>query len=228
MKSVGILQPGYLPWLGFFDQIRRCDIFVLYDDVQYDKNGWRNRNRIKTNQGLQWLTVPVLVKDKPLITEVKINSTENWREKHIKSIKQNYTKAVHFSEYFPIIEKHILNKSYDLLVDLDIALIKELTALLGIETEIVRSSNLPCAGDRITRLVNIVKYFGGNNFVEGSSGKNYIDDTYFLESGISITYQDYKHPIYPQLYSEFIPHASIIDLLFNCGKDSLKILINEV
>lgn len=224
MKTIGILQPGYLPWLGFFDQLQRCDIFVLYDDVQYDKNGWRNRNRIKTNQGLQWLTVPVLVKDRPLIKDVKINNTVSWQDKHIKTIKQNYSKAAFFDTYFYQLEAILCGKTWENLADLDTELIIGISKLLGINTPIIRASSIGCTGDRISKLINIIAHFEGDTFLEGSSGKEYIDDSIFSSFGISVIYQEYAHPTYTQLYGSFIPYASIIDLLFNCGDKSLSIL----
>lgn len=225
---IGILQPGYLPWLGFFEQMYRSDVFVIYDDVQYDKEGWRNRNRIKTANGIQWLTIPVSIKfeQHPLIYEVKIDNTTNWRKKHLFSISQNYSKARFFRKYIPIFEE-AYSKEWEYLIDINMNFTLKLAERLGMENKkVVRSSTLNIEGDRIGRLVKICKLFNADIFYEGISGKNYLDEKYFTEQGVRIEYQNYKHPVYQQLYGDFIPHLSVVDLLFNCGEESLSILAN--
>jgi hypothetical protein len=227
--TIGILQPSYLPWLGFFEQIYRSDVFVIYDDVQYDKDGWRNRNRIKTPNGIQWLTVPVHIKfeDKPLIYEVKIDNSTNWRIKHLRSIKQNYSKAPFYKNYIDIFEE-AYSQEWEYLIDINMYFILKLVEALGMkDKKIVRSSFLNIKGDRIQRLVNLCKLFNANLFYEGSAGKNYINVQDFAKHGIKVEFQDYKHPIYNQLYGDFISHLSIIDLLFNHGDKSLSILTNK-
>ncbi|MCK4821770.1 WbqC family protein [bacterium] len=226
-RTVGILQPGYLPWLGFFEQLHRCDIFVLYDDVQFEKGSWRNRNRIKTPTSPQWLTVPVLLKgqDFPLIKDAVINSSVPWQKKHIKSITQNYSKAPFFDLYADGIFT-LLNRQWKYLIDLDLELIFWIISQLNISTPIHLASKLGIPGSNVQRLIDIIHSLHGNNFYEGSAGKDYIDVSVFEKEGISVTFQDYDHPSYPQLYEDFISHLSIIDLLFNCGPESLKILTN--
>lgn len=226
---IGILQPGYLPWLGFFEQMYKSDVFVIYDDVQYDKEGWRNRNRIKTANGVQWLTVPVIVKfdAHPLITEVMIDNKKNWAKKHRISIQQNYSKTPFYRKYIDIFEE-AYSKEWQYLVDIDMHLILQLAKCLGmVGKKIIRSSTLNVTGDRIERLINICKLFKADTFYEGAAGKNYIDENYFERHGIKVEYQDYKHPIYNQLHGEFVPHLSVIDLLFNHGDESLAILLNK-
>lgn len=228
VNIVGILQPGYLPWLGFFEQVYRCDVFVIYDDVQFDKGGWRNRNRIKTPGGPQWLTVPVLTKGKkfPLIKDVQINGSIPWQKKHIKSIKQNYSKAPFFDDYGLELIR-IIDRPWKYLLDLDMELIYWLLNVLGIKTEMVLSSELQVEGKRVDRLIGIIKKVGGRVFYEGAAGKSYINTDLFEQEGISVVFQDYKHPVYPQLYGDFVSHLSVIDLLFNCGPGSLDIIINQ-
>lgn len=226
---IGILQPGYLPWLGFFEQMYRSDVFVLYDDVQYDKEGWRNRNRIKTANGVQWLTVPVLVRflDHPLITEIRINNEVNWRKKHLASVKQSYGKAAFFEEYYELFEE-AYSRDWNFLIDLDLYFIMKLAECLDMkEKKILRSSDLPIKGGQIERLIHLCKHFGADTFYEGAAGRNYIDEGAFLKEGVRVEFQDYDHPIYSQLYGEFIPNLSVIDLLFNHGKESLSILTNQ-
>ena len=226
---IGILQPGYLPWLGFFEQMYRSNIFVIYDDVQYDKEGWRNRNRIKTANGVQWLTVPVLVRfsDHPLIADIRINNEVNWRKKHLSSIKQNYGRAPFFRDYIHLFEE-AYSRDWEFLIDLDLYFIMKLAECLGMgEKRIVRSSALPVNGDRTERLIQLCKHFGAETFYEGAAGRNYIDKGVFLERGIRVEFQDYEHPVYHQLYGEFIPYLSLIDLLFNHGRESLSILTHQ-
>ena len=227
--KIGILQPGYLPWLGFFEQMHKSDVFVIYDDVQYDKESWRNRNRIKTANGVQWLTVPVIIRfeDAPLINDIKIDNKLNWRKKHLHSIRQNYSKAAYFKKYIDIFE-HAFSKDWEYLVDIDMHFILKLAGALGIDcNKIVRSSTFSVSGDKIERLVNICKLFKADTFYEGVAGKNYIDENYFESHGIKVEYQDYKHPVYRQLYGEFVPYLSVIDLFFNYGDESLAILLNK-
>ncbi|MDI6591493.1 MAG: WbqC family protein [Patescibacteria group bacterium] len=225
--TIGILQPGYLPWLGFFEQIQRADVFVIYDDVQYDKNGWRNRNRIKTKNGVQWLTVPAHVRGFPLINEVKIDNSKNWQKDHLQSLKVNYSRAPYFKAYFPKIEE-ILSKKWTFLANLDIILIRVLAEILGIKTNLEISSKLKVfRKDRIERLINICKHFGADIFYEGAGGRNYIKEPEikaFEQAGIQIVFQNYQHPVYRQLHGEFISHLSVIDLIFNEGPNSLKII----
>jgi hypothetical protein len=226
---IGILQPGYLPWLGFFEQMCRSDVFVIYDDVQHDKEGWRNRNRIKTVNGVQWLTVPVLVKfsERPLITDIRINNEVNWRKKHLASLKQNYAKAPFYKDYIELFHE-AYSRPWDLLVDIDLYFITKLAECLGMgEKTIYRSSALPVKGQRIERLIRLCKHFGTDTFYEGAAGRSYIDAEVFLKQGIRVEFQDYKHPVYPQLYGDFISHLSVIDLLFNHGRESLSILTNQ-
>ncbi len=226
--TIGILQPGYLPWLGFFEQINTSDLFIIYDDVQYDKNNWRNRNRIKTPQGAQWLTVPVLTKgkDKPLVKNILINNNEQWHKKHLRAIQHNYGKAPFFSEIYPVCQE-ILTKPWEYLIDLDMQFINTFSVYLGLKNDFVLSSSLGMAGGQCERLINICLHFEADTFYEGAAGQNYIQDDVFLRAGIKVSYQNYQHPTYHQLHGEFVSHLSIIDLLFNHGKDSLAILTGK-
>lgn len=228
MKLV-ILQCSYLPWLGYFDQMNRCDIFVVYDDIQYTRNDWRNRNRIKTAQGIQWVTVPVLLKGKefPLIKDVQINNATNWRKDHYRTIKQNYSRARYFKDYIDMFEE-VYSKDWKYLIDVDMAFIYLFKDALGIKSEIRFASDLKIKGNRIQKLIDICKYFNASEFLEGQAGKNYIDDSEFERNGIKIEYQNYEHPTYSQLYGNFVSYLSIVDLLFNEGKQSLSILSNKI
>jgi len=220
-----ILQPSYLPWLGYFAQFHRCDVFVVYDDVQFDKHGWRNRNRIKTPQGPQWLTVPVRTykQDWPTNRAITIDNTQHWRKKHLASLRQNYAKAPFFANYVGLFDD-LYSRDWTNLFDLNMASFRMLTQALGIVREIRFASELGVAGDTVERLTAICQKVGANHFFEGHAGKNYIADDRFRSAGIDIEYQDYKHPVYPQLHGVFVPYLSIVDLLFNCGPRSLDII----
>ena len=223
---VVVLQPGYLPWLGFFDQMARCDTFVVYDDVGFDKNGWRNRNRVKTRDGVRWLTVPVLLAEhsaQPRIRDVRIDPRAPWARKHLATIEQSYRQAPFFEPLFGSLQT-VLSQPYEYLVDLDLALIDALARRLGLKTRLVRSSELGVEGERVERLVRICRRLGADRYLSGNAAQCYLDEERFREAGISVAWQNYRHPEYPQLHGGFEPHLSVIDLMFNCGADSLRIL----
>jgi len=225
--KIGILQPGYLPWLGFFEQMSRCDVFVYLDDVQYTKNDWRNRNRIKTKDGIQWLTVPVSYKFGQKIRDVAINNTYPWKRKHIHALRMWYGKSKFFSVYSEEIEQ-ILKREWTYIVDLDIEVTRWLMKKLGITTKTILSSGLSIdIKNQQYRLVEICQALGCDYFYEGKSGQNYIDIEFFKAHGITIEFQDYQHPQYPQLWGEFVPYLSAIDLLFNVGSESLDYIIGK-
>jgi len=227
MSRVVILQPGYLPWLGFFEQMWRSDFFVLYDDVQFDKNGWRNRNRIKTAQGAKWLSVPVHVTLGDRIKDVVIDNSTDWRRKHLKSIGLSYSKSAYYKDYYPLVEE-ILLREWKYLIDVDVCFITALSRALGINKKVIFSSELNVQeGGKVGRLIKICKTLGAKVFYEGCRGKEYIDDNIFQKEGIRVEYQDYVHLDYPQLHGGFIPYLSIIDLLFNNGPKSLDILTHQ-
>ncbi len=227
-RTVGILQPSYLPWLGFFEQMNRCDIFVYYDDVQFEKGSWRNRNRIKTPEGPQWLTVPVTIKGQgfPSIKDVRINKVVPWAKKHVRAIIQNYSKAPFFDAYAASLFS-LLERDWEFLIDLNLAILDWMIDQLGIQTKTVLSSELGIPGARVERLVGIIKRCGGDVFYEGQAGRSYIDVEEFEKEGITVMFQDYRHPEYPQLHGGFVSHLSVIDLILNCGPESLGIIGGE-
>jgi hypothetical protein len=225
-RRVVILQPSYLPWLGYFAQLHRSDVFVFFDDVQFDKHGWRNRNRIKTAQGPQWLTVPVLThgQQAPTNREVRIDNTQPWRKKHLAALRQNYARSPYLKEYFGLFEE-IYGRSWDTLFDLNRACFDALSHALGIQREIRLASDFAVEGDAVERLLGICRALGATHFYEGAAGKDYIDAARFSAARLTLEYQDYQHPTYPQQHGEFIPYLSVVDLLFNCGPRSLESLI---
>lgn len=223
-RTAVILQPSYLPWLGYFAQMARADVFVVYDDVQYDKHSWRNRNRIKTAHGVQWLTVPVAThgKNKPLNSEVQI-AGQDWRRKHLATIRQQYAKSPFFERYIGVFED-LYGREWTNLLELNHAAMLSLADALGLTREIRFASTLGIGGAGAPRLIEICRALGAARCYEGAAGRNYIDDALFASAGIELEYQDYRHPEYPQLHGPFEPFLSVIDLLFNCGPESLEIL----
>ncbi len=221
-----ILQPSYIPWRGYFDQIKKADLFIFYDDVQYDKHGWRNRNRIKTQQGCQWVTIPVYSKgvvEKGLpINQVKINWSENWNDKHWRSIQQAYSKAPYFEQYSDFLEP-FFQQHPEFLADFTIDLTMAIARQLGIaHTRFIRSSTLQAAGTRTDRLIAVLTSAGATHYISGPSAQDYIEEDKFKSAGISLEYMQYNYPEYPQLYPPYDPFVSIIDLLFMTGPEALN------
>ena len=227
--TVVVLQPGYLPWLGFFDQLRRADVFVYYDDVQYDKHGWRNRNRIKTQDGPQWLTVPVRHGDDgfPRIVDVEIDGRTPWARKHAASIRQAYARAPFLSEHMPALEE-LLHRKWERLVDLDVACAALMAEWFGLDRRIERSSSLGIGGERSERLVNICRHFGATRYVSGDSARAYLDIAAFQAERITVEWQGYEHPTYPQLHGPFVPYLSALDLVLNCGPEAPLIAFSGI
>lgn len=224
MKVVSILQPSYLPWIGYFDMIAKSDVFVYYDDVQFDKHGWRNRNRIKSAKGdYQWVTVPVLLKglNKPLIHEVKISNETPWARKQISTLRQTYARAPYAKIYLDELEA-LLVQPWDLLMDLNLKLVDWLCEKFQIRTEKVLSSNLGITGDQTGRLVNICEHFKATHYLSGNAAKEYLDEFSFEKRSMKVVWADYQHPIYEQIHGPFLPYLSALDLLVHVGSDSRK------
>ncbi len=234
---VGALQPGYLPWLGFFDQICQSDIFILYDDMQYNRYSWRNRNRIKGAHGETWLTVPVKRNPGQLISKARTDNTKNWQKKHWKTILQCYINAPFFKKHSPFFEE-VYHTPWEYLCELDIKIIQYIVKELGIKTKILRSSELGLEErfrkqgyikDRKTeRIIFFMKELNANLFFEGAKGKEYINEEMLKDVNLKIEFQDYIHPAYNQQFENFIPYLSVVDLLFNHGDESLDILTGRI
>lgn len=222
--KVAIMQPTYLPWTGYFDLMERSNIFVFLDDVQFEKQSWQQRNQIKTTTGAQWLTVPVLQKLPQKISEVIINNTVPWRKKHWNTIKQNYSKSSHWQNYFAFFEE-LYEKDWELLAELNIYVVLWLKKQLGITTKTVKASKLNAQGARVELLIDICKKLGADEYLSPIGSKAYIEENnIFPHNNIKLEYQNYEHPIYRQLYGDFIPYLSAVDLLFNKGGHSLEII----
>jgi hypothetical protein len=218
LTTLVVLQPSYLPWLGYFDQMRKADVFIWYDDVQFDKNGWRNRNRIKGPKGPLWLTVPVLHSGRALqsINAVEIDNHQSWRRKHLHSVEQFYARAPFRAPVFSQLTE-ILSRPWQRLVDLNIATTEWLANELAIGTARHRASHLVIEGDRNTRLINFCRYFQATRYISGDSARDYLDVARFAAAGIEVVWHAYQHPQYPQLHGDFVPNLSVLDLLLNVG-----------
>jgi hypothetical protein len=229
MKTCVVLQPGYLPWLGYFEQVHHADVFVHLDDVAFDKHGWRNRNRIKGPDGAQWLTVPVRVsgKEERRIDSVEIDATQRrWIDKHLQALRTNYGPTPFFEWLYPDLEQ-TLTRGWTHIADLDIALIELLCTKLGVTSEFHRSSQMQITGDRCERLVAFCQQLGCTHYYSGAAASDYLEPDVFAAAGIDVTFQDYVHPTYPQRYGTFVSHLSVIDLLLNCGPQSRAILLHH-
>jgi WbqC-like protein family len=221
-----ILQPSYIPWRGYFDQIRRADLFVFYDDVQYDKHGWRNRNQIKTAQGKQWLTIPVhssgVTQGVP-IKAVKIDQSKPWAKNHLKALTISYSKAPCFKQYLPLLESFYARRDEfiaDFTVEITIKLARELG---NSHTRFMRSSELDgITGEKTDRLIQILKRVGATHYISGPSAQDYIETEKFAAADITLEYIRYDYPEYPQLYPPYDPFVSVLDLLFMLGSDSAR------
>lgn len=226
-RVVSILQPGYLPYIGFFELMSRCDVFVLYDDVQYDKNSWRNRNRIRGPQGPLWLTVPVFVKGKmgQTINQVEIDNKREWRRKHLLSLRQHYSKAAYFSEHIGFFER-LYSTEWRMLAELDRAIIDYFRSAMGIAAELINSSALNAKGHKTERILAICNELNADAYISTNGAKSYLQEEILKEAGVSLAYQDYTPPEYAQVYPGFESHLSVADIVFNRGPLSTEVMLS--
>ena len=226
MKKIVITQSNYIPWKGYFDSIAISDEFVIYDDMQYTKRDWRNRNIIKTNNGLKWLTIPVEVKGKffQKIKDTKI-SDKNWNINHLSTLKHNYKNSNKFNEVKDFIEDLYFNATQNYLTEINVHFLTELSKYLKIKQNFKFSSEFNLSEDRNQRLVDICLKLSGNQYFSGPAARNYMDESLFEKSGIEVIYFDYSgYKEYEQLYPPFEHGVSILDLIFNTGEDAYKYL----
>lgn len=223
MTIISIHQPVYLPWLGFLDKIISSDKFVFLDDVQYEKNGFQNRNKIRTHEGNMLLTVPVKTKSTTMLKNVEIDYSFDWIKKHTKSIISNYSKTSFFDNYWPELEK-IYNKKHHYLFELNMDIIKFLMNKLNIKTSIIFSSELKISEQGSDRILKICKELNADTYISGIGGKTYLNEENFIKNKINIKFQNFEHPIYNQIFKPFHSNMSAIDLLFNEGYDAEKII----
>ncbi|MEW6593799.1 MAG: WbqC family protein [Thermodesulfobacteriota bacterium] len=215
---VSIHQPAYLPWLGYFDKIKRADLFIYLDTVQYQKNSFQNRNKIRTKSGPIWLTVPVETSGRLYTTplkEIAIDNRRDWRAKHRRALMMHYGRSRMFDAVFPRLEPFYL-RSWERLADLCWEMMVEFNRMLGIGTRIVRASELEVGeGGKSDLVLNICKATGATTYLSGSLGRHYLVLDDFAAADIEVVFQDYVHPTYTQQYPGFEPFMGIVDCLFN-------------
>ena len=227
-RTVAILQSNYIPWKGYFDIIAASDLFVLYDDVQYTKRDWRNRNKIKTEAGLKWLTIPVEVKGKyhQKINETKINEAD-WNKKHWNTLRHTYKQSAHFKEIEPFLAKLYLEDvdGVELLSEVNMIFLRAICDKLGIDTPIVWSSEFDLDDGKTERLHSICMQAEATTYLSGPAAQGYLDESVFNADGMAVEWMSYEgYKEYPQLFGDFEHGVSIVDLLFNTGTDARKFM----
>lgn len=230
MRAV-ILQPAYLPWVGFFDLLDRADVFVLLDTVQHARVSWQARNRVKTKDGVKWLSVPVLRHGRyeQRICDVETQEETGWRKKHLALLRHAYARAPFVNTICELLEEQLGDSRVERLVDVDERIIRSLATRIGIGTELVRASTLgadtPEAGDpKSARLLALCQALGATDYLAGSAGRGYLDVESFAKAGITVEWHDYRHPTYAQLFGAFVPFLSMVDLLMNALPDARSII----
>jgi hypothetical protein len=219
---VSIHQPAYLPWLGYFDRIAKSDTFIFLDTVQFERNSYTNRNRIKTANGPIWLTVPVLLQGHlaKKLTEIEIDEKQDWRKKHLRSIEQNYRRASAFAERFTRLAAQYESKTSHL-ADLCFDQLAFWLRELAIGARVLRASTLAATGSKSDLVLSLCQSVGATTYLSGPLGRGYLDENQFVSAGIDIRYHDYQHPTYSQLYGEFVPAMAVVDYWMNCPNPNL-------
>ncbi len=226
MLTIAIMQPTYLPWIGYLDMIDQCDCFVLLDSVQFDRRSWQQRNRVKGPGGPLWLTVPVLSKGRreQLIREVVIDPSAGFQEKHLRTVQHFYAQAAFFGDYFDGLAA-TLSSPQPLLAELTIALVRWLCERIGVHTPLMRSSELQTEGRKAELLVRICEALGATRYLSPPGSRAYLEgNEQFDRHGITLVYHAYQHPVYRQLHGPFLPYMSSLDLMLNEGPASLEII----
>jgi hypothetical protein len=221
--KVGMIQSNYIPWRGYFDFIDDCDLFVFYDDVQYTHRDWRNRNRIKTDGGPIWLSVPVIHDRHTLIQDACIDYGSRWQDKHIRSLTLAYGKAPHFVAYAEGFFE-LLRSRPATISELNVRTCKWIMVQLGIRTQTRMSTEFGLAGEKDERPLRILQHLGATSYLSGPAAKPYTDAEKYRSAGIALEFKVYDYPEYPQLHGAYDPHLTVLDLLFNCGPDARRYL----
>lgn len=220
--KVGVIQSSYIPWRGYFDLIDDVDRFVFYDDVQFSKGSWRNRNRIKTRRGLAWITVPVRHKQlTQLICDTEIESASGWEERQLGQMREAYAAAPFCRPALAFLEA-ALARQWRTISELNVYLVRELCAYLGIRTELVMSSAYPAQGAKTDRLLMLLKAAGATAYVSGPAAKDYLVEDEFRAAGIALEYKNYDYASYPQQWGAFEGAVTVLDLIANCGPESRR------
>jgi len=218
-RSIVILQPQYFPWIGVFEQIKLADVYVHYDDVQYPQGrSFMNRVQIKAENGQQWMTVPIIGSGMQNINEKIIDDGQNWSHKHRESFRHNYSAAPYVKDAIEIMDD-VFSRKHTKISDLNIYALEKISAYFSLKTEFIKSSELRVKSSSTERLIEICNHFAVKKYITGMGAKNYINYNLFEDAGIKLHYMDYKKLPYNQLYGDFIPYVSILDLIANCGKE---------
>lgn len=226
MKT-GIIQSSYIPWRGYFDFIASVDVFVFHDDIQYTKGDWRNRNRIKTAQGLEWLTVPVYYKNvSQQIYKTEIDYSQSWINKHLGYFKHNYSNAKYVADAFDIISV-IESQRFETISQLNITLINRICAYLGILTKTCMSAEFSLSGTKTDRLIDLLQKLDSTSYLSGPSADAYLDKEAFRRNNIQLEYKSYNYAPYPQLWGEFNGAVSVLDLIANCGPEAKNFIRSQ-
>jgi hypothetical protein len=227
MTILGIHQPGYLPWMGFFKKMKNSDIFVYLDDALFVKNNFYNRNKIMSRSGPLWLTVPILGHNELAINDVKIDNTQNWALKHKKSISFSYSKAEYFKDFSYFFEE-LYEKHHEKLIDLNMEIINFIKEQLDIKCKILFSSELEITSKGSEKILDVCKKLDVEHYISGTTwASEFLKVNDFEKNSITVEYQEFQHPLYNQMSRNFEPCMSIIDLLFNEGKDLAKKILSE-
>ena len=214
---VGVIQSNYLPWRGYFEFIAQVDLFVFYDDVEFSKGSWRNRNKLKTKEGVKWMTVPVHRDGSDnTVLQTRINDDTDWRKKHLDLFTENYRRAGFFDEAFELLQNLLAARDATISA-LNTRTIGQLCDYLGIATPLAYDSEHEPEGKGTARLIDLLMKLGATTYLSGPSGRNYLDEGEFRRRGIALEYKTYDLAPYPQLWGEFVSEVSIVDLIANCG-----------
>lgn len=222
MKRIGILQSNYIPWKGYFDLIAAVDEFILYDEMQYTRRDWRNRNKIQTSEGLRWLTVPVISRGKytQTISKTEINGTD-WATKHWRTLELVYRRAPYFETVADWLAPLYLERDHRMLSRMNQVFLEAICSALGISTKISRSEDYKLITGKTDRLADLCFQAGGSTYVSGPAARSYIDETIFAARGLNLEWFSYEgYPAYTQLWEPFEHGVTILDLLFNCGDEA--------
>jgi len=223
-RKLGIIQSSYIPWKGYFDIIHDVDVFIFFDDAQYTIRDWRNRNKIKTNSGTKWLSVPVEKQTSYrtlLICQMQICAEQAWQRKHFRSFETNYSKAKYYADYKYLIEDFYLDKKWESLSEMNIYMTRKICDVFGITAEFYNSKDFDFDGIKTDKLVNMCKHFEADHYLSGPAAKDYIEPEKFEEADIALEYKDYSgYPEYNQLYPPFDHYVTVLDVIFNCGPEA--------
>ncbi len=223
MLTVCIHQPDFAPYLGFFHRLLMADHFIILDDAQFIKGGWQNRDRIKGKQGPAWLTLSIVKKFPQQINEVMLDSKGQWIDDNLNLLHDSYVHSTCFDEVFTRVEA-IYRSGHQKMIELNVAMLQLAFEYFGIAIPLSYASQYAVTGKSSARLVGLVKATGGDNYLTGTGSRDYLDEALFNEAGIKVEWQQFKHPVYPQLHGGFEPMLSCLDIMFNCGKGAADVL----